>query len=219
MWPSWAGFWVIITELSRGAKREVVVKVCGCWGPLQCANLMYYGFLELSKSQKIDITKARLLVSELPVGLSDFLYWELNIELVLGDQVAKYQKLRKQLSWGMGYLFLLLEEEGLINTCCLSWLFKRAGFLSGNRSLRQADFTGKPIPNILSHCKLAGRGLRNYSLKLKCSVRCLTPASCAVPRGWCKLECPCCSQCVFLLPSVAEKNWKEIFSFNNSSRS
>lgn len=131
-------------------------------------------------------------------GLSDFWYFELDIGLVLGDQVAKYQKLRKQLIWGMGYLFLLLEEEGRISTCCLSWLFKRAGCLSGkDSSLRQADFTGKSIPNHLSHCKLAGRGLRNDSLRLKCSVRCSTPTSCAVPWGWCKLGSPCCSQCVF----------------------
>lgn len=147
-------------------------------------------------------------------GLSDFLCFELNIEVVLGDQVAKYRKLRKQLIWGMGYPFLLLEEEGLINTFWLSWLFKRAVFLSGkDHSIRQADLTGKPIPNLLSHCKLAGRGLRNDSLKLKCSVRCLTPASCAVPWGWCKLECPCHSQCLSPLPSVAEENWRLFFIF------
>lgn len=94
-------------------------------------------------------------------GLSDFLYFELNIELVLGDQVAKYQKLSKQLSWGMGYLFLLLEEEGLTTMCCLSWLFKRVGFLSGyDYSLRQTDFTGKPIQNLLNHFELAGKGLK-----------------------------------------------------------
>lgn len=141
-------------------------------------------------------------------GLWLFVFWAEYRALVLGDQVAKYQKLSKQLSWGMGYLFLLLEEEGLTNMCCLSWLFKRAGFLSGNDySLRQADFTGKPIPNLLNHFELAGKGLRNDSLKLKCSVRCLTPASCAVPRGWCKSGCPCCSQCMFPLPSVADENW------------
>lgn len=90
---------MIITKLSKGTKREIVVKVCGCWGPLQCTNLMYYGFLELSKSWKIDITKTRLLISELPaLVFLTFLYFELNIEVVLGDQVAKYQILRKQLS-------------------------------------------------------------------------------------------------------------------------
>lgn len=35
----------------------------------------------------------------------------------------------------MGYLFLFLEEEGLTNTCCLSWLFKRAGFLLGKTAV------------------------------------------------------------------------------------
>lgn len=109
-----------------------------------------------------------------------------------------------------------------------SWPFRRAGWLSGKDSgFQQADFTAKPIPPhlLLRHCKRAVGGLRNDSLGLKCSVRCLVrccrsaPPSCAAAWGWCKLGFPCWSW-HFHLPlviiSLAKKDWREIFWYNYS---
>lgn len=157
VWPLWVGFWVIITKLSRGVKREIVVKVCGCWGPLQCANLMYYGFLELSKSWKIDITKARLLLSELPLwSFWVFVFWAVH-KASFGRPTCKTPKIEKTVELRNG-ISIFISGRGRTYQHMLSQLaVQKSCFFSRQRQQSQTSWLyckvhSKP-PQSLQTCR------------------------------------------------------------------
>lgn len=94
-------------KLSRGAQREILFKyvIVRALQHVKIWCIRLPGAEQQSEDWHTKSKVANLWAS--CFSLSDFLYFDLNLEPVLGNQIAKYQKLRKQLSeeWDIYFYF------------------------------------------------------------------------------------------------------------------